>query len=282
MVEIGNADLHCHSCQSDGVLSPQELAKRAFARGVDLWALTDHDDVSGVAPARLTAQALGLRFVAGVEISVTWSNRTVHVVGLGIDENNTTIQQGLARLRDERGQRAQLIGHKLAALGISGAYDGAIQYVANPALVSRTHFARHLYESGHAKSMQQVFDRYLGENAVAYVPTKWASLDEAVHWILVAGGIAVIAHPARYKFSDIEFDTLFNRFREMGGQAIEVHTGSHKPHENIQYAEVARQYGFWASCGSDFHSPHESRYDLGSVPRLPADLVPVWHSLAWS
>lgn len=276
---FNNPDLHCHSRQSDGVLTPGELATRASERGVDLWALTDHDDVSGVAQAREAAMAVGLTFVAGVEISVTWANRTVHVVGLGIDEANPVLAQGLADLRAQRDERAFLIANKLARVGFEGTYEGALKHVQNPALVSRTHFARHLFEAGYVSSMQAAFDRYLGDQGTAYVPTVWASLKDAVHWIVSAGGVAVIAHPGRYKYSDLEFDALFAEFRGLGGQAIEVHTGSHRPEENVQYAQVARDYGFLASCGSDFHGPKEGRHDLGSVPALPKDLTPVWHAL---
>lgn len=274
-----NPDLHCHSRQSDGVLKPDELAIRAHGQGVDLWALTDHDDVSGVAQARQAAYRLGLSFLAGVEISVTWANRTVHVVGLGIDESHPVLTAGLAKLRGERDARALLIARKLEEAGFAGAYEGALEHVQNPALVSRTHFARHLYEAGHVPSMQAAFDRYLGDQGVAFVATEWASLGDAVKWIMAAGGVAVIAHPGRYQFSDLEFDALFNEFRGLGGQAIEVHTGSHRPDENVHYAQVARDYGFLASCGSDFHGPKEGRYDLGSVPALPGDLTPVWHAL---
>lgn len=282
MGEFSRPDLHCHSRQSDGVLTPAALAHRAHSRGVDLWALTDHDDVSGVEAAREAAQALGMQFLAGVEISVTWANRTLHVVGLGINENNPELVAGLARLRAERDERALSIADKLAQAGITRAYDGALKHVQNPSLVSRTHFARYLVEAGHASHMQAAFDQYLGEQGNAYVATRWAGLKEAVAWIVAAGGVAVIAHPARYKYSELEFDALFTEFRDLGGRAIEVHTGSHRPHENVQYAQVARDYGFLASCGSDFHGPGESRCDLGGVPDLPADLTPVWRAISFA
>lgn len=274
-----NADLHCHSLQSDGVFTPQALAARAHDNGVELWALTDHDEVCGVGPARAAAKALGLRFVGGVEISVTFAGQTVHVVGLGIDETSSALLEGLAQMREDRDHRAGLIAHKLAELGFEGTLEGAMAYASNPSLVSRTHFARHLYQAGHVKSMQEAFDRYLGDKGSAYVPTQWASLDDAVDWILQANGVAVIAHPGRYSFSDLAFDALLRQFRERGGQAIEVHTGSHQPHEYDYYAHVARQYGFMASIGSDFHGPAESRCDLGRVRPLPRDLTPVWHVL---
>ena len=274
-----NADLHCHSLQSDGVFSPAELAARAHANGVQLWALTDHDDISGVASAREVATDLGLEFVSGVEISVTFAGQTVHIVGLGIDETSAILLEGLEQMRGDRDWRAALIADKLAHAGIEGAYEGALAYVKNPALVSRTHFARHLYAAGHVQTLQDAFDRYLGENGSAYVPTQWASLDDAVDWIVRSGGVAVIAHPGRYRFSELEFDALLTEFAQRGGKAIEVHTGSHRPHEYDYFAHVARQYGFLASIGSDFHGPDESRHDLGSIRPLPRDLTPVWHAL---
>lgn len=272
-------DLHCHSRYSDGVLEPAQLAVRAFERGVDLWALTDHDDVSGVREAREAASQLGVAFIAGVEISVTWAAQTVHIVGLGVDESHEDLASGLARIRAERDQRALLIAEKLALAGIEGSYAGALEYVQNPSLVSRTHFARFLHKAGYVNSLQAAFDRYLGEQGQAYVPTQWASLHDAVDWILASGGVAVVAHPGRYKFSDLEFDAFFHEFRRFGGCAIEVNTGSHRPLDNRHYAQVARDYGFLASCGSDFHGPQESRHDLGSLQALPADLTPVWQAL---
>lgn len=274
-----NADLHCHSRQSDGVFTPGELAARAHANGVQLWALTDHDDISGVAQAREAAAKIGLTFVAGVEVSVTFAAQTVHVVGLGIDETSSALLNGLSQMRADRDHRAKLIAKKLSAAGFEGTLEGALTHVQNPSLVSRTHFARHLFQAGHVKTMQEAFDRYLGDKGSAYVPTEWASLDDAVDWILQASGVAVIAHPGRYRFSDLEFDALFRQFRDRGGQAIEVHTGSHQLHEYDYYAHVARQYGFLASIGSDFHGPQESRHDLGSIRPLPRDLTPVWHAL---
>lgn len=277
--DIVSADLHCHSSYSDGTLAPSELAWRAGERGVDLWALTDHDDLSGIAQARQAAQDLGMRFVAGVELSVTWAARTVHIVGLGVDEAHQTLLDGLAQIRTQRVGRAQELASSLQSHGVERAYEGALQFVSNPALVTRTHFARYLVQAGYVSTMQAAFERYLGDGAVANVPVKWATLQEAVSWIRAANGIAVIAHPGRYKYSELEFDTLFSEFWRMGGRAIEVHTGSHSPKHNAWAAGVARHYGFLASCGSDFHGPGLGGCDLGEVAALPSDLVPVWTAL---
>ena len=272
-------DLHCHSNVSDGVLDPAALARRAADNGVDLWALTDHDEVSGIKIARQTAQSLGMTFIAGVEISVTWGARTVHIVGLGVDEDNPDLLQGLELTRAGRMVRGEAIGEKLHSLGMPGAFEGALALAGNVQLLSRTHFARYLVEQGYAKSMQAVFDQYLGDDGVANVPTRWADLEQAIDWICDAGGVAVLAHPGRYKYSEMQFDALYRQFKACGGLAIEVHTGSHTPQQYGKYAQIARDYGFLASCGSDFHGPEESRRDLGSMPALPHDLDPVWSAL---
>lgn len=274
------ADLHSHSTISDGVLEPAVLAQRAHANGVELWALTDHDEVSGVASARGAAQALQMSFLAGVEVSVTWSNRTVHVVGLGVDETHPTLLAGLAQIRQQRIGRAQAMARRLTDLGYAGSYEGALAVAGNPELISRTHFARFLVQSGQFSHMQAVFDQCLKDDGPAFVPTEWPTLAQALGWIHAAGGVAVIAHPGRYRYSELEFDALFEAFNDLGGQAIEVNTGSHKPWQLQIYADVAKHYGFLASCGSDFHGPQESRYDLGQVPVLHPDLTPVWRAPA--
>jgi hypothetical protein len=272
-----NVDLHCHSKVSDGTLTPAALAARAKENGVDLWAMTDHDEVGGIAEARGAAASLRLPFVPGVEISVTWSGQTVHIVGLRIDENNRALTEGLAVMRGGRAARAREVSERLAAIGVPDAFDGALKYVGNPELISRTHFARYLIELGLCSNLQDVFSTYLGEGTPAYVPHRWVSLENAVGWIRSAGGVAVIAHPGRYKFSGLQFDALFREFRELGGTAIEVVTGSHTVDQYDTYAKIANKYDFLASRGSDFHGPGESRVDLGALPALPPSVTPVWH-----
>jgi len=274
-----NVDLHCHSTVSDGVLSPTEVATRAAGNGVQVWSLTDHDEVGGQQEAARVARELGMTYIPGIEISVTWAERTLHIVGLGIDPENEAMNAGLRRIRDDREQRAHVMSDKLAEFGIMNAYEGALKYADNPNLLSRTHFARYIVETGHCKSMQEVFDKYLADGKPAYIAGDWASLEEAINWINHAGGIAVIAHPGRYKYSRSEFATLYKTFKLMGGRGIEVVTGSHTVDQFHQYAHIARQYGFLASCGSDFHSPSESSMDLGKLPPLPSGLTPVWEEL---
>lgn len=277
---ILNADLHCHSVVSDGTLTPEALAARAAANGVELWALTDHDEIGGQQRAAAAAHANGMRYLTGTEISVTFAGETVHIVGLGFDPDDAGMQQGLQHTRGGRGGRAREIAAGLAAVGIHGAYEGALKYAGNPALVSRTHFARFLVETGVCKDTNEVFRRYLVDGKPGYVPHRWASLKDAVQWITAAGGIAVIAHPARYKFTANEEFALFSEFKTHGGRGVEVVTGSHTPAEYVRYAETAREFGLAASRGSDFHSPDESHTDLGLLPFLPGELTPVWELLA--
>jgi predicted metal-dependent phosphoesterase TrpH len=277
---ILNADLHCHSVVSDGTLTPEVLAARAKANGVELWALTDHDEVGGLARAARAAADVGLPFLTGVEISVTFAGQTVHIVGLGFDADNPAMQQGLRATRGGRGERAQEMSDQLARVGIHGAYEGALKYVGNPELISRTHFARHLVETGVCADTPEVFRRFLTEGKPGYVPHRWASLKDAVRWITEAGGIAVIAHPARYPFTANEEYALFTEFKAHGGRGVEVVTGSHAPSEYVKYADMAKEFGLCASRGSDFHSPNESHVDLGGLPWLPGHLQPVWELLA--
>ena len=280
MSTILNADLHCHSVVSDGTLTPEELAARAAANGVELWALTDHDEVGGQHRAAAAARANGIRYLTGTEISVTFANETVHIVGLGFDPEDAAMTQGLYDTRGGRGKRAQEMSEGLAKVGIQGAYEGALKFVGNPELISRTHFARFLVEQGHCRDTSEVFRKYLTEGKPGYVPHRWASLKDAVHWITAAKGMAVIAHPGRYKFTANEEYALFLEFKAHGGQAIEVVTGSHTTAEYVEYADKALEFDFAASRGSDFHSPDESHCDLGKLPPLPGALTPVWELLS--
>jgi 3',5'-nucleoside bisphosphate phosphatase len=275
-----NADLHCHSTVSDGTLTPEALAARAKANGVELWALTDHDEISGQQRAAAAAAAIGLPYLTGVEISVTFIHQTVHIVGLGFDPDNAALKQGLAQTRGGRGQRAMEMAESLAKVGIHGTYEGALKYAGNHALISRTHFARFMVETGVCRETSEVFRKYLTEGRPGYVEHRWASLKDAVTWITDAGGVAVIAHPARYKFSANEEYALFSEFKTHGGQGVEVVTGSHTPAEYLSYADTAREFGLAASRGSDFHSPDESHTELGTLPALPGQLTAVWEVLA--
>jgi predicted metal-dependent phosphoesterase TrpH len=275
-----NADLHCHSVVSDGTLTPEALAARAAANGVALWALTDHDEIGGQHRARAAAHAQGMRYLTGTEISVTFAGKTVHIVGLGFDPDDAALAAGLAATRGGRTERAKEMSDGLAAVGIHGAYEGALKYVGNPELISRTHFGRFLVESGACRDISEVFRKYLTEGKPGFVPHRWARLGDAVGWITGSGGVAVIAHPARYGFTPNEEYALFTEFIAHGGRGVEVVTGSHSAADAARYAVTAQEFGLAASRGSDFHSPEESHTDLGTLPPLPAHLTPVWDLLS--
>ena len=278
-----NVDLHSHSIASDGLLTSEEVAARAQAGGVDVWALTDHDEVKGLPAARAAAEALGMRFVNGVEISVTWrpdpahKGTTIHMVGLQIDPANPTLLAGLRQIRSGRDDRAARMALDLEIAGVRGALEGAKKFAVNPELLSRTHFARFLVEAGKARNTHQVFGQFLTEGKPGYVPHQWATLEDAMFWLQSAGGIPVVAHPGRSKLSAPQLAQFFDEFKDLGGAAIEVMTGSHTTDQYNHFAEIARCYGFMASRGSDYHGPGESRVEPGQLPPLPADLTPVWH-----
>jgi predicted metal-dependent phosphoesterase TrpH len=278
-VNFLNADLHCHSTVSDGTLAPDALARRAHANGVQLWSLTDHDEIGGQARAREAALAAGMAYLTGTEISVSFAGETVHIVGLGFDADNAALRAGLEHTRSGREQRARDMAASLARVGIAGAYEGALTYVGNAGLISRTHFARWLIETGVCADNGEVFRKYLVDGKPGFVPHRWAALGDAVGWIRGAGGTAVIAHPGRYRFTPTEEYALFSEFQGHGGAAIEVVTGSHSSADFKKYADMAQEFGFAASRGSDFHSPTESRVDLGALPWLPGTLTPVWELL---
>ena len=269
-------DLHCHSTRSDGLLTPADVVRRAASRGVDVLALTDHDEVAGLAEAREAARAAGISFIDGSELSVTWGGETVHVVALGIDPDNVELNEGLAAVRSGRDSRARRIGDALEQSGIPDAFEGASTFVTSPRLISRTHFARYLIETGYVRDMKDAFKRYLTSGKPGYVPHAWATLAQVVGWIHGAGGQAVIAHPGRYKLTGSELRALIAEFRDLGGDALEVVSPSHTGAQFAEFAALARSHGLKASCGSDFHGIGESRLDFGDLPPLPAGVDPVW------
>ncbi|WP_408021565.1 PHP domain-containing protein [Solemya pervernicosa gill symbiont] len=268
-------DLHAHSTASDGTLSPTALVARAHEKGVKVLALTDHDNTAGIEEARIEANRLGIELVAGAEISVTWGAQVVHIVALNVDIENAELQTGLNRLCDFREWRAEEIGRRLEKAGIAGAYEGARRF-AKGRIVGRTHFGHFLIDAGHAKDMRQVFKRYLVRNKPGHVSGEWAAIDEAVGWIKAAGGQSVIAHPARYSMTATKLRRLFGAFKECGGDALEVVSGSHSASENIVMASHARAFDLLSSSGSDYHGPETPWTELGRLPDLPNGCEPIW------
>lgn len=277
-------DLHCHSVISDGTLTPTELVDRAAGRGVKVMALTDHDDVDGLDEARAAAVRHGMTFINGVEISVSWRTHTLHIIGLAIDPVYPPLVEGLRSVRSGRGERAKKMADSLAKAGIGGVLEGAYQYAENPNVIGRTHFARFLVEAGHCKDVKSVFNRYLVKGKPGYVPHQWATLADAIAWIRGSGGVAVLAHPGRYMTGRAgmgrkTMHELLTEFVELGGQGIEIVTGSHTPEQYVEFARYAEEFNLLCSCGSDFHGPGESYRDMGRLPDLPLGCRPVWEAL---
>jgi len=273
-------DLHSHSTESDGTLSPQDLVAHAASQGVSVLALTDHDSTAGIERARKAAAEHGVTLIPGVEISVSWQRQTVHIVGLNIDINNKELQDGLGKLREYRDIRACTISERLEKSGIEGALAGAKRYTTGR-LIGRVHFARYLVEIGRAKSVREVFKKFLVRNKPGYVAGQWATLEQAVSWIIRSGGIAVIAHPARYKMTATRLNRLIQDFKQMGGQGLEVLSGSHSVNEIQHMTAVALRHELLASAGSDYHGPDNPWIEMGRLRDMPVQLMPVWRSSLW-
>jgi predicted metal-dependent phosphoesterase TrpH len=239
-------------------------------------ALTDHDELAGIAEARATAAQTTLTLIPATEISVSWEDLTIHVVALRVDPDNETLQNGLAAVRSGRDARARRIAAALETAGIPGAFEGALKYVTSERLISRSHFARFLVERGICRDVKDVFKRYLTPGKPGYVRHAWADMADALEWIRVAGGQAVVAHPGRYPLTGTGVRRLLGEFRDRGGAGIEVLSSSHTDAQVAEFGTLARAFGLRASCGSDYHGPGESRLDLGDLPPLPAGLTPIW------
>lgn len=268
-------DLHCHSTVSDGVLTPTEIVNHAAEKGLRVLALTDHDDVAGLASARAVAEAHNIQFINGVEVSVTWRRRTLHIIGLKIDAEYTPLVEGLANIRAGRHARAEGMAQALDKVGIHGALEGAYEY-SKGGIISRTHFARFLIEKGYAKDTKAVFKHYLVKGKPGYVEHQWASLEDAMAWIIGSGGVAVIAHPGRYDLGRVTMLELMHEFRALGGEAIEVVTGSHTVDQYQEFAKMAKAFDLASSMGSDYHGKGQTYIEMGRLPSLPSNCVPVW------
>ena len=279
-LHLENFDLHNHSTRSDGLLSPTALIELAERTGTDTVALTDHDTLEGIAEAAAAAQRVGLGFIPGVEISVSWGDTTLHVLGLGVDPTSRALNLGLESIRVGRLDRAKRIGAALDKLGFAGTFDAALALAQDERLLSRTHFARHLTERGVVKDIQQAFDKYLARGKPAFVSHRWADLEDAVKWIRASGGTAVLAHPGRYDLKPMMRHEMLTQFKAFGGEAIEVVTGSHRPEEYALWQREALGHGFLASRGADYHGPGESPWEPGRLPQLHASLTPVWSKWA--
>ena len=273
-------DLHSHSTASDGTLAPASLLERAHSAGVAVLALTDHDTLDGLAEAAEAVSGLDLSLIPGVEISVTWQAMTIHILGLNVAPDNPELSDGLQELQKMRVFRAAEISRKLADRGIPGALEGAGRFRKGQ-ILSRTHFAHFLVESGYAVSVRDVFKRFLVKGKPGYVRSEWVSMERALGWVRQAGGLPVIAHPARYRLSRSKLKRLVGEFREAGGIGLEVVSGSQSRDETLHMAAVSREHGLFASCGSDYHGPEKPWVELGRLRRLPEGCTPIWEAESW-
>lgn len=269
-------DLHSHSTISDGSLTPTELVRHAAAQGVKVLALTDHDDVTGLGEARAAAEEAGIVLIGGVEISVTWNRHNLHIVGLRVDPSHAGLLAGLAEIRAGRIERAAGIAAKLEKVGVTGALGGAYGF-ASDRIIGRMHFAHFLVQQGHVKDVNAAFKKYLAKGKPGYVSHVWAPLEDAVRWIRSSGGVAVLAHPGRCDFGATTMRNLLGEFRDLGGTALEVVTGSHTVDHVRLFAGYSKSFGLMASTGSDYHGPGHKYLEMGRLPPLPQGCIPVWH-----
>ena len=268
-------DLHTHSWYSDGHYAPVDLVERAATQGIRVLALTDHDTTAGIAEARAACEARSIQLISGVEVSVTWEKKTIHVIGLGVDPDDARLQATLSSIGLIRESRAEEMGERLARKGILGVLEEARE-IAGVGMVTRTHFAKVLAARGHALDVRDVFGRFLTPGKPGYVSTTWAPLEQAVACIRNAGGCAVIAHPLRYRLTRTWLRRLAGEFREMGGRGIEVLSGQPSPGDLQSMRDFAIREQLRGSCGSDFHGPDEGWPKLGRVPLMPAGVEPIW------
>jgi len=275
---IERYDLHCHSTASDGALTPAEVVQRAAEFGVTALALTDHDTTAGLAEAQQQADSVGLHLIPGIELSCNWQNKCLHVVGLGIDPSYAPLANATHLLQSTRLERAEKIAFKLEQKRIPGAML-AVKKAAGEGMITRSHFADFLLSQNHVATQQEAFDRYLAKGKSAYVSTTWAELEVAINWITESGGVAVLAHPMRYKLTANWMNRLLAAFKEAGGQGIEVITSRMNPDELRRVADFAKRFDLSGSVGSDFHNPTNPWVELGRLPALPTHIKPVWELL---
>jgi hypothetical protein len=271
-------DFHCHTTASDGALTPQQIIDLAVQYQVDTLAITDHDTTAGFSAAQSYAQQQGIRLISGVEASCDWQGHTIHIVGLNFDVEHTLLQTGLERTRELRWQRAvQMIANLDARYNFNVAnLREKIDHLVGDGVVGRGHFAQLLIEEGLVKNSQQAFDRYLKKGRIGYVASQWPPLSDVVAWIVAAGGVAVIAHPDIYKFTNNKLNKLIGDFKQAGGQAIEVVNQSQFNANISRMAERANRHELYGSMGSDFHRPEHTWRGLGWLAAMPENVKPVW------
>ena len=275
------ADLHMHSTASDGALAPAELMARAAAAGIELVALTDHDTLDGLSEAQAAAAAHGMHWVSGVELSAQWQGHTVHILGYGFDMQSPALLDALGNVRDGRWQRAGQIAERLAAKRMPGALEGALAVQqatgSDPGSPpARPHFADWMVQAGYVRDRGEAFRKWLGAGKLGDIKQHWPALETAVAQLREAGGLAVVAHPWHYGFTRARIRRLLRDFAQAGGRGVEVSNGKQAPEQVAVLGRMSIEFGFLASCGSDFHHPDSPWMALGQMTPLPADCTPVW------
>lgn len=253
---------------------------RAKARSVSVIAVTDHDTIAGLSAARQAARDLGIGFINGIEISSLWMAAGVHIVGLGVNTDSVVLKDAVSHLQKVRTDRAVAIAEKFQKLGF-GDILPAVQQLAGDAAVGRLHFARYLVEKGVSKSIQHAFKQYLGAGKQADVKYHWPAMAQVIEWIHEAGGLAVLAHPAKYGLTRSRMCRLIGDFAAAGGDAMEVISGQQESRLTTDLGRIATANGLLASCGSDFHVPDQGWQELGNFGALPAQCQPVWQRLGF-
>jgi predicted metal-dependent phosphoesterase TrpH len=275
VIDTAGIDLHTHSSCSDGSLTPGELVERAAAAGVRVLALTDHDTLAGVAEARAAAERLGVRLVPGVELSACWRHQSIHVLGLWIDPDSAAFKTALAGQAERRRARMRRMCTALGKMRLPG--DDLLAAVeAHPGIPTRSHLAAALVQQGYVRDIQEAFRKYLARGRPAHVAADWPALEEIVGWVREAGGVACLAHPARYPLSSGGRKRLAADFAAAGGTALEVVSGGNGAQNAPACAALALAFGLRGSVGSDFHGPQLAWNPLGRLAKLPAGIDPVW------
>ncbi|MFL1466259.1 PHP domain-containing protein [Marinobacter sp. HN1S83] len=269
-------DLHCHSTASDGALAPADVVRRAVEQGVSHLALTDHDTIEGLPEAQAAADASGITLISGTELSCLWKTQTIHVVGLDFDRDSPAFVEALARQHENRWARARMIDERLQKVGVADLLEKATDKAGGD-VPGRPHFARVLVEEGKVKDSAQAFKRYLGAGKPGDVRAFWPELSEVVQWITEAGGVAVLAHPRKYRMTATKLRNLIHDFIRAGGRSIEVSTSGQSSGDLGFLAELCRRQELLASQGSDFHFPGAPWCELGNIVKMPDGLEPVWH-----
>ena len=273
-------DLHSHSYYSDGVYSPSEVIELANQVKCDLFSLTDHDTTVGVLEAQERADDLSLNFIPGVEISAFWQNMTIHILGIGVNVDNDILQKGLRRNQELRKERAEKIAHGLRRTGIKDVLEKT-RALSKTNMITRTHFAQMLIQEGYCKDMKSVFRRFLTGKKPGASRVEWANFEEVIGWIHSAGGLAVLAHPFRYRMTQTKIKKMLSDYKGALGDGIEVVTGTSTEEEVNLASRWASDFNLLISSGSDYHGWPNQRVNIGSLKEVPNSDNLIWNHLLW-